>query len=81
MVDYRGLNGKAQHDSYTLPLSDNILQRQSLQRILTVIGLKDCHHQMPLAQESLAYTAMSIPLGDLHSTVMPMGITYSNATF
>ena len=63
VVDYRGLNAQTQHDSYTLPLIEDMLQKQHRRRIFTVIDLKHGYHQMPLAEESRACTAMSTPLG------------------
>ena len=39
MVDYRGLNAQTQHDSYTLPLIEDMLQKQHRRRIFTVIDL------------------------------------------
>ena len=65
VVDYRGLNAQTQHDSYTLPLIEDMLQKQHRRRIFTVIDLKHGYHQMPLAEESRACTAMSTPLGPL----------------
>ena len=81
VVDYRGLNAERQHDSYTLPLIEDMLQNQHRRRIFTVINLKHCYHQMPLADESRACTAMSTPLGPLQWKVMPMGVTNGNAAF
>ena len=65
VVDYRGPNAQTQHDSYTLPLIEDMLQKQHRWRIFTVIDLKHGYHQMPLAEESRACTAMSTPLGPL----------------
>ena len=81
VVDYRGLNAQTQHDSYTLPLIEDMLQKQHRRRIFTVIDLKHGYHQMPLAEESLACTAMSTPLGPLQWKVMPRGVTNGNAAF
>ena len=81
VVDYRGLNAQTQHDSYTLPLIEDMLQKQHRRRIFTVIDLKHGYHQMPLADESRACTAMSTPLGPLQWKVMPMGVTNGNAAF
>ena len=39
VVDYRGLNAQTQHDSYTLCLTEDMLQQQVRQRIFTVIDL------------------------------------------
>ena len=46
-----------------------------------MIDLKHGYHQMPLAEESRACTAMSTPLRPLQWKVMPMGVTNSNAAF
>ena len=67
--------------SYTLPLIEDMLQKQHRRRIFTVIDLKHGYHQMPLAEESRACTAMSTPLGPLQWKVMPMGATNGNAAF
>ena len=63
VVDYRGLNARTQHDSYMLPLIEDMLQKQHRRRILTVIDLKHGYHQMPLAEESRACTAMDLSSG------------------
>ena len=44
-----------------------------------MIDLKHGPHQMPLAEESRACTAMSTCFGPLQWKVMPMGITNGNA--
>ena len=81
VVDHRGLNAQTQHDSYTLPLIEDMLQKQHRRRIFTVIDLRLGYHQMPLAEESCACTAMSTPLGHLQWKPMPMGVTNGNAVF
>ena len=81
VVDYRGPNAQTQHDSYTLPLIEDMLQKKHRQRIFTVIDLKHGYHQMPLAEESRACTAMSTPPGPLQWKVMPMGVTNGKAAF
>ena len=40
VVDYRGLKKQTEHDSYSLPLIDTIVQKQTGKRIFTVLGLK-----------------------------------------
>ena len=65
MVDYHGLNAQMQHDSYTLPLIEDMLQKQFGRRIFTVIDVKHGYHQMPLAEGSPACTVMRTPLGPL----------------
>ena len=61
VVDYRGLNEQTEHDSYSLPLIDSILQKQQKSRIFTVLDLKHGYHQMPLHPDSNPCTAMSTP--------------------
>ena len=40
----RGLSAQAQHDTYTLPLIEDMLQKLSRRRIFPVTDLKqDCH--------------------------------------
>ena len=63
VVDYRGLNEQTEHDSYSLPLIDSILQKQQKKRIFTVLDLKQGYHQLPLHPDSRPCTAMSTPLG------------------
>ena len=65
VVDYRGLNEQTEHDSYSLPLIDSILQKQQKKRIFTVVELKHGYHQMPLHPDSRPCTAMSTPLGPM----------------
>ena len=65
VVDYRGLNGQTEHNSYSLPLIDTILQKQQKKRIFTVLDLKHGYHQMPLHPDSRPCTAMSTPLGPI----------------
>ena len=81
VVDYRGLNEQTEHDSYSLPLIDTILQKQARKRIFTVLDLKHGYHQMPLHEESRACTAMSTPLGPMQSKVVPMGAKNGSAVF
>ena len=79
VVDYRGLNEQTEHDSYSLPLIDSILQKQQKKRIFTVLDLKHGYHQMPLHPDSRPCTAMSTPLGPMQWRVVPMGAKSGNA--
>ena len=81
VVDYRGLNEQTEHDSYSLPLIDTILQKQQKKRIFTVLDLKHGYHQMPLHPDSGPCTAMSTPLGPMQWKVVPMGAKNGNAAF
>ena len=78
-VDYPGLNEQSQHDSYSLPLIDIILQRQARKRIFTVLDLTHGYHQTPLHEESRACTAVSTQLGSLQWKVVLIGAENGNA--
>ena len=81
VVDYGGLNEQREHDSYSLPLIDTVLQKQARKRIFTVLNLKHGYHQMPLHDDSRACTAMSTPLGPMQWKVVPIGAKNGNALF
>ena len=81
VVDCRGLKAQTQYDIYTLPLIKDMLQKKFRGRIFTVIDPKQGYHQITLADESRACTAMSTPLRPLRSKLMPMGVTNGNAAF
>ena len=81
VVDHRGLNEQTEHDSYSVPLIDSILQKQQKKRIFTVLDLKHGSHQMPLHPDSRPCTAMSTPLGPMQWKVVPMGAKNGNAAF
>ena len=52
VVVYKGLNDQTEHDSYSLPLMDSILQKQQKKRIFTVLDLKHGCHQISLHEDS-----------------------------
>ena len=81
VVDYRGLNQQTEHDSYSLPLIDTILQKQQKKRIFTVLDLKHSYQQMPLHPDSRPCTAMLTPLGSMQWKGVPMGAKNGNAAF
>ena len=79
VVNYRGLNAQTQQDTYPLPLIRDVLQKLFRRRIFTVNDPKHGYHQVPLAEESRACTAMTTPLGPLQWKVMSIGVTNGNA--
>ena len=78
---YGGLNKQTEHQSYSLPLINTILQKQEKKRIFTVLDLKHGYHQMPLHPDFRPCTAMSRPLGPMQWKVVPMGAKNGNAAF
>ena len=81
VVDHRRLNEQTEHDLYSLPLIETILQKRARKRIFTVLDLKNGYHQMPLHEDSRACTAMSTPLGPMQWNVVPIGAKYGNPVF
>ena len=81
VVDYRGLNSVTQNDSYGLPLIGQLIQKQMKRRMFTVLDMKKGYHQMPLAEDSRKFTAMTTPFGLWQWKVMPMGAKNGNAAF
>ena len=81
VVDYKGLNKKPEHDLYSLPLTDSILQRQQKKCPFTVLDLKRWYQQMSQHEDSRPCTAMSTPLGPMQCKVVPMGAKNGNAAF
>ena len=79
VLDYRDLNLEPQHDAYSLPSIDNLLQKQRGKRVFSVLDLNHGYHQMPVANSSQDATAMTTPLGLMHWKVMPMGLKNGNA--
>ena len=79
VVEHRGLNEQTEHDSYSLPFIDTILQTQARQHIFTLLHLKHGHHQMPLQEDSRACTARSTPLCPMQWKVVLMRTKKGNA--
>ena len=79
VVEHCDLNSELQHDAYSLPLIDNLLQQQQGKWIFSVPDLKQGYHQMPIAKRSHDATAMLTPLGLMRWNVMPMGVKNGNA--
>ena len=79
--DYRYLNEQTVLDEHPLPLIEKVIQDQGLNRIFTIIDLKQGFHQMPLAPESRPCTAFWVGRKRYQWKVMPMGIKNAGAFF
>ena len=75
------MNEQTEHDSYSLPLIDSMVQKQQKRQIFTVLDLKHGYHQMLLHPDSRPCTAMSTPLGPMQWKVVPLGAKNGNAAF
>ena len=70
-----------QHDSYTLLLIKDMLQKLLCCTIFKGIDLIHSYHQMPPIEEFLACTAMSPAAGCCQWRLMPKGVTDANVPF
>ena len=52
VVDYCDLNSEFQNDAYSLPLIDNLLQKQQGKRMFSALDLKHGYHNMPVAKST-----------------------------
>ena len=81
VLDCRDLHSQSHHNAYSLPLINNLLQKQHGKRIFTILDLKHGYHQMPLVESSQDATAKLIPLAFMRWRVMPLGLKNGNAQF
>ena len=79
--DFRRLNDNTVDDAHPLPRIEDILQRQGVFKIWSVLDLKDGYHQMPLKEEHRYLTCMSTPRGTYQWKVLVMGLKNGNAMF
>ena len=75
------MNTESQHDAYSRPVIDNLLQKQQGKRIFSVLDLKQGYHQTPPAKSSKDATATTTPLGLMGWKVMPIGVRNRSAQF
>ena len=77
--DYRLLNAKLVHESYSIPAADQLFD---LMRAAKIFSTHDCtwgYHQLRWSQESIPYTAIKTHLGTFEFLVMNFGPTSSPA--
>ena len=81
VLDYRYLNSQTKDDPFPLPLIEDLITKQSVNRIWSIFDLEDGFHQMHLHPESQEYTAFVTPHGVYQWTVLPMGVKNGPAMF
>ena len=79
--DYRRLNKITIHDSYPMPLINDVLQRMSGATIFSTLDLKKAYHQIPVLEADIPKTAVITPLGLFEYTHMPFGLRNAAQTF
>lgn len=81
VLDYRYLNSQTKDDPFPLPLIEDLITKQSLNRLWSIFDLEDGFHQMHLHPDSQELTAFVTPHGVYQWTVLPMGVKNGPAMF
>lgn len=81
-IDYRKLNEKTKKDAFPLPQINSILQNLKDANYISALDLQSGYHQIELEDDSIEYTAFTVPGAGLYEfTVLPFGLTSAPATF
>lgn len=81
-VDFRQLNGLTEDEVSVLPPIHNILQEIGEATIFTSLDLKSGYWQVPMAKQSIPYTAFHTPEGAAYEfLVMPFGLKNAPSSF
>ena len=81
VVDYRAVNDATITDAHPLPRIEDILQKQGMCKIWSVLDMREGYHQIPLKKEDRHITCMSTPRGTKQWTVLVMGLKNGGAIF
>ena len=79
--DYRRLNTVTTHDRYSIPLIANLTARLHCKKIFGKVDLVKGYHQIPVAEEDIAKTAITTPFGTFEFLRMPFGLKNAGQTF
>ncbi|XP_031668019.1 uncharacterized protein LOC116359314 [Oncorhynchus kisutch] len=80
-MDFRKVNAISQFDAYPMPRIDDLLERIGRAHYITTLDLCKGYWQVPLDEQSKAYTAFRTPMGLFQFKVMPFGLHGAPATF
>jgi hypothetical protein len=81
VVDYRALNKFVVNDSHPLPRVDETLSALHGAAVFSTFDLVSAFWQVPLTEDSKAYTAFRTPEGCNQYTRLPMGLKTASAIF
>ena len=79
--DYRRLNTVTTPDRYSIPLIADLTARLHRRKIFGKVDLVKGYHQIPVADEDIAKTAITTPFGTFEFLRMPFGLKNAGQTF
>ena len=68
-------------DRYSIPLIADLTARLHGRKIFGKVDLVKGYHQIPVAEEDIAKTAITTPFGTFESVRMPFGLKNAGQTF
>lgn len=80
-VDYRALNRNIEKDSYPLPLIEDQIDKLGKAKFFISLDMKNGFYQIPVADDSIKFTAFVTPDGHFEFLKMPFGICNGPAVF
>lgn len=80
-IDYRMLNKKIIRDRFPMPLIDDRIDALSKFRVFSVLDLKNGFFHVPVAEESIKFTAFVTPDGQFEYLKTPFGLCISPTSF
>ena len=79
--DYRRLNSVTEPDRYAVPLIADLTARLHGRKVFGKIDLVKGYHQIPMAENDIAKTAVTTPFGTFEFLRMPFGLKNAGQTF
>ena len=80
-VDYRAVNKLTIRNSYPLPRSDDLVDRQVGASTFSCLDLQQAYHQVRLNAADIPKTAFTTPQGLYEYMVLPFGLSNAPSTF
>ena len=79
--NYRRLNTVTTPDRYSIPLITDLTARLHGRKIFGKVDLIKGYHQIPVAEDDIAKTAITTPFGTFEFLQMPFGLKNAGQTF
>ena len=79
--DYRRVNSVTTPDRYSIPLIADLTARLQGRKFFGKVDLVKGYHQIPVADEDIAKTAITTPFGTFEFLRMPFGLKNAGQTF